>query len=414
MTWREESIVSQRLEFVSLAIADGANVARLCRRFGISRQTGYKWIERFRSGGAGAIDNRSSRPHRSPVRTSAKTEASVLTLRAAHPAWGGRKLRARLLALGVRDVPVPSTITEILRRHDQLIEPRSSQHPPFTRFERPRPNELWQMDFKGHVPLHVGGRCHPLTMIDDHSRYAIALRACGNERGETVQRELIATFRRYGLPERMLCDNGPPWGVPQGMGRHTRLTVWLLRLGVQISHGRPRHPQTQGKEERFHRTLNAELLTRQELKSMTHAQREFDAWRDVYNLERPSEAIGLNVPASRYTPSERAYPEKLPLIEFSPDDTVRGVSHDGSFRYLNSKWFIGEAFAHERVGVRLDHDGMLEARYGPHVVGRFNPEHPPTARVPLHPVYDRQGRCRQSGLAALALPGDSGEPTKCQ
>jgi hypothetical protein len=264
----------------------------------------------------------------------------------------------------------------------------------------------------------VGGRCHPFTVIDDHSRFAVALRACGNERGETVRRELIAVFRRYGLPERILCDNGPPWGVPQGMGRHTQLSVWLLRLGVMVSHGRPRHPQTQGKEERFHRTLNAELLSRQELKNGAHAQRAFDAWREVYNLERPSEAIGLAVPATRYRPSEREYPENLPHLEFSPGDAVRKVKHDGSFGFLNRLWFIGEAFARERVGVRLAHDGMLEARFGPHVVGRFDPANPPVARSPRHPVYPISPRVRRAafGLASLDLTPPAGRvgPTKCQ
>lgn len=399
MAWQEASIVDQRREFVALARAEGANIAWLCRRFSISRATGYKWIERDKCG-EGVLD-RPRRPRSSPGKTHEHVERVVLALRDAHPAWGGRKLRARLLALGERGVPAPSTITEILRRHDRLHEPRSQQHAPFIRFERAQPNELWQMDFKGHVPLHVssgagagagglgesGTRCHPLTVLDDHSRFSLALRACDNERGETVQRELVATFRRYGLPQKILCDNGPPWGVPQCMGRHTRLSVWLLRLGVVVCHGRPAHPQTQGKEERFHRTLNAELLSRRELRSIAHAQREFDAWREVYNLERPNEALGLAVPATRYTPSQREYSEQLPRLEFSPGDIVRNVRHDGAFWFKNNTWFIGEAFAHERVGVRIAHDGFIEARFGPHVVGRFDPCNRPAARTPLHPTY---------------------------
>jgi transposase InsO family protein len=409
MAWREASTVEQRFEFVTLASAEGANIAALCRRFGVSRETGYKWIARFKAGDKAGLRDQSRRPRSSPERTGEEIEAAVIALRDKHPAWGGRKLRARLLALGQEDVPAASTITAILRRHGRLDPAESGKHTAVRRFERERPNELWQMDFKGHVPMHVGGRCHPLTLLDDHSRFAVGLWACGDEQERTVRAHLIAIFRRYGLPERMLTDNGPPWGVGSAPGRHTRLTVWLLRLGVRISHGRPRHPQTQGKDERFHRTLNAELLTRQDLRDMPHAQGLFDGWREVYNLERPNEAIGLATPASRYRPSERVYPEQLPEVEFSPDDTVRRVRHDGSFNFAGRVWFIGEAFARENVGVRRTAEGAIEARYGPHVVGRFEPP---------DPAPDRAPRCPRValGLAALALapPAGNADNSDCQ
>ena len=370
MDWQEASIVEQRFEFVTLAGAEGANIAELCRRFGVSRQTGYKWLARFRQQKKDGLSDRPRRPHTSPDKTAASVESVVLSLRDRHPAWGGRKLRARLLTLGEKDVPAASTITAILQRNGRLVE-KPSGPPAATRFERASPNELWQMDFKGHVPMHRGGRCHPLTILDDHSRYSIGLFACGDEQHWTVRERLIEAFRRYGLPQRLLCDNGPPWGVGSKAGRHTSLTVWLLRLGVLVSHGRPQHPQTQGKEERFHRTLKAELLSRMDLLSLRHAQQSFDAWREVYNLERPSEALGMSVPASRYRPSERAYREKLPELEFSPEDQVRPVMHDGSLSYRCRSWYIGQAFAYERVGVRTVNSGAVEVRYGPHVVGRF-------------------------------------------
>lgn len=405
MAWRELSIVEQRSEFVVLAMADGANVARLCRRFGISRVTGYKWIARYRALGAIGLEDHSRRPRSSPERTEDRVERAVLELRSRHPAWGGRKLRARLLAMNHNDAPSASTITQILRRHGCLDASASEKHTAYVRFERERPNELWQMDFKGHVPMHVGGRCHPLTVLDDHSRYNIGLRACNNEQRETVQAELTTIFRRYGLPQRILADNGPPWGVPQGMGRHTRLTAWMLRLGVEISHGRPQHPQTQGKEERFHRTLNAELLSRQELRNLEHAQRSFDAWRDIYNLERPSEAIGMVTPATRYRPSEREFPEKLPTLEFSPDDRVRRVKRDGSLSFANLFWYVGEAFKGERVGVRETADG-IEVRYGPYLIGAIprsnsSPQRQ-TARRPRPP------------LAALAPDAGGKDDPMCQ
>jgi len=318
-------------------------------------------------------------------------------------------LRKRLQTLGEKDVPAASTITAILRRHQRLSPGESEKHKAFTRFERERPNELWQMDFKGHVPMHVGERCHPLTVLDDHSRFAIGLRACANEQIVTVRTHLTEMFRLYGLPQRMLCDNGPPWGTTDCMGRHTKLTVWMLRLGVAISHGRPWHPQTQGKEERFHRTLKAEVLSRQELRDVEHAQRTFDAWRDVYNLERPNEAIGLEVPASRYTPSERAYPEKLPELEFSPEDQVRRVKRDGTLKYLGRLWRVGQAFAHERIGVRTAAEGVIEVRYGPHVVERFDLAAPPDAAPPRGPRVERDRAQRDR-----AEPAGHAEATECQ
>jgi transposase InsO family protein len=405
MGWQESSIVEQRLEFVVLAALEGANVAELCRRFGISRVTGHKWIARFKAGGRASLEDLPRRPLSSPARTSDELEAAVLALRDKHPAWGGRKLRVRLQALGAGAVPASSTITAILRRHGRLEAAQSEKHTAFQRFERERPNELWQMDFKGHVPMHVGGRCHPLTVLDDHSRFSIGLRACGDERRETVQAELVAMFRRYGLPERMLSDNGPPWGVPQGMGRHTKLTMWLMRLGVGISHGRPQHPQTQGKEERFHRTLKAELLSRQELRNMEHSQRAFDEWREVYNLDRPNEAIGLATPATRYRPSERAFPENLPEIEFSPGDIVRLVKRDGALSYANRFWYVGEAFAGERVGVR-EHAGGIEVRYGPYVIAMIAPE----ASSPQR----RAVRRPRSPLAALTPNAGNERAGRCQ
>jgi transposase InsO family protein len=372
MPWREWSIMSQRKEFVALASAPGANVRGLCRRFEISATTAYKWLARHQRGEE--LKDRSRRPRASPGRTHEAMEREVLGVRSQHPAWGGRKIRARLLAMGVKEAPAASTITAILHRHGLIDPAESVKHHPWQRFERSAPNQLWQMDFKGHVPMHRGGRCHPLTVLDDHSRFAVALRACGDERHETVRDEFIAVFRRYGLPEQILADNGPPWGAPGG-DRHsqTRLTLWMLRLGVRVIHGRPAHPQTQGKAERFHRTLVAELLSRQDLRDLDAAQRCFDAWREVYNLERPSEALGQATPSSRYQPSRRSYPERLPALGFGPDDLVRRVRHDGMVRYAARNWYISAALAGELVGLRpTGRDGRLLVCYGAHPIGQIN------------------------------------------
>ena len=298
-----------------LAGQEGANVRALCRGYGISAQTGYKWLARAALDPEERFADRSRRPRSSPRRTPAEVEAKVVALRCAHPRWGGRKLARRLRDLGAPRVPAPSTITAILRRHGRLDESELLTPHAMIRFERDRPNELWQMDFKGHF-AHDAGRCHPLTLLDDHSRFSLCLEACANQRGATVEASLVPTFERYGLPRRMVFDNGSPWGNGPG-DPYTPLGVWLLRLGIAISHSRPYHPQTLGKDERFHRSLKAEVLQGRRFRDLAHCRQAFAAWRHVYNLERPHEALDMAVPASRYRPSPRAYPPTLPAIEYA-------------------------------------------------------------------------------------------------
>jgi transposase InsO family protein len=359
MPWKEVSTMSLRTEFVALAVQPGANIALLARRFGISRKTAYKWLGRAAAGGPDPLADRSRRPHTAPARTAEPLEVLVLQLRDRHPAWGGRKLRARLRALGQPDVPAASTLTAILRRHGRLDGPRAGRPRAWQRFEHAAPNDLWQMDFKGHFGLCGGGRCHPLTVLDDHSRYALALHACGDERTETVQAALTAVFHRHGLPRRMLMDNGSPWG-DDWEHPWTPLTVWLLRLGVAVSHGRPYHPQTQGKDERFHRTLQAELLSRSTFSDLADCQGRFDPWRDIYNHERPHEALGLAVPASRYRVSPRAFPARLPPIAYDPTDAVRQVQDKGRFRFGGRTYQVSKAFRGYPIALRATgQDGVL-------------------------------------------------------
>src|SRR4029453_10245408 len=219
MPWQGASVMAQRAEFVALGDQEGANVRALCRRFGISPPTAYKWLRRYQRAGPTGLVDRSRRPLRSPPRTPADVEASVIRLRDAHPAWGGRKVAAWLARHDDDEhtlvVPRPSTVTEILRRAGRLHQSETIPQPKrWRRFERALPNQLWQMDFKGHVPLGQGaGRPHPLTILDDHSRFAIGLAACADERGGTVRQWLIEAFRRYGLLDQLLMDNGSPWGV---------------------------------------------------------------------------------------------------------------------------------------------------------------------------------------------------------
>ena len=372
MPWKECSSVSLRKEFIVLAMGKDANIAELCRRLGISRKTGYKWLDRFRAGGE--LADRSRRPRRSPGKTDAAVESAVLATRGEHPAWGGRKIHARLKTLGQAHPPAPSTISGILHRHGLIDPTRSAGHRTFQRFERPEPNDLWQMDFKGHFALDDGRRCHPLTVLDDHSRYALGLRACGDERTDTVRSELTAIFRVYGLPRTILADNGPPWGEPtRRAGSLTALEVWLMRLGVRVTHGRPYHPQTQGKDERFHRTLKAEVLAYRRFADMPAAQGGFDGWREVYNVRRPHQALGMQVPASRYRLSPRAFPQTLPPIEYGPDDQVRRVRPDGLVRFKGRGWRLTRGLIGYPVAIRPTHpDGVHEVYFCAQRVGRID------------------------------------------
>ncbi len=371
MPWQEVSTVSLRQEFVVLATADGANVRALCRRYGIAPKTGYKWIDRYRREGPPGLADRSRRPHRSPARTRPAIERAALAVRAAHPAWGGRKIRAVLRARGHPSLPSPSTLTAILRRYGQIAPAEAQKHTAWVRFEHDAPNRLWQMDFKGHFALRQG-RCHALTVLDDHSRFAVGLQACGDQTGRTVQTRLTACFRRYGLPEAILVDNGSPWGSDREHP-HTPLTTWLLRLGVRVVHARPYHPQTQGKDERFHRTLKAEVLGTRVLRDLAQCQREFDRWRAVYNLQRPHEALAMAVPASRYRASPHAFPETLPPIEYGPQDIVRKVFVGGEISYRNRPFTVGKAFCGYPVALRpTQTDGLLDVFFCHQKVAQIN------------------------------------------
>ena len=352
MPWKEVSIMSERKEFVRLAVSsDRADVRELCRRFEVSPPTAYKWLRRYQLHGEAGLADLSRRPHHSPRRTPAEVERAILEVRDRHPAWGARKLRAWLLAHGYERMPSPSTITAILKRNGRIDASESSKHTAWQRFERQAPNELWQMDFKGHFVMSQGGRCHPLTVLDDHSRFALGVQACDNELTETVQQRLTSIFRYYGLPDRMLMDNGSPWGTQYEHG-YTPLTVWLMTLGIDFGHGRPYHPQTQGKDERFHRTLKAEVLQGRNFTDLTQCQDAFDQWRPIYNLERPHQALSMEPPASRYHVSHKTFPETLAPPEYGTGDLIRRVQDKGDISFKGRTFIVGRAFRGSSVALR--------------------------------------------------------------
>jgi putative transposase len=362
MPWQEVSVMQQRWEFVRLAMQDGVNRRELCRRFGISPDVGYKWLARAAAGDPD-LANRSRRPHSSPKRSDAMIEQRVLAVRDGHPAWGARKIARCLQRDGVV-APAWSTVHEILRRHDRIVPPQGGPRA-CQRFEKEAPNMLWQMDFKGRMPLGNGAPCHPLTMIDDHSRYALCLSACAYEQSHTVQGQLTATFRRYGLPDAFFVDNGTPWG-DSGGARWTRLGVWLLKLGVDVLHAKPYHPQSRGKNERFHRTLKAEVFAQRYFRDLRELQHAFDVWREIYNLQRPHEALDLDVPASRYRVSSRTMPDRLAETEYDSDEIVRRVSTTKAYLgFKGQLWRVPRAFCGERLAIRpLTKDGHYGIFFG--------------------------------------------------
>jgi transposase InsO family protein len=366
--------MSQRYEFAILAAHSGVNFTELCRRYGISRKTGYKWFDRFSEGGAAALEDQLRRPRCSPKQCPEAVADKVLKLRAAHPAWGGRKLRRRLQDLGHEDAPAASTCTEILRRAGKLEPEATAGHRPMQRFERAMPNQLWQLDFKGDFATQSGVRCHALTMLDDHSRYNLSLTAAGDQTTMTVRTILTEAFAQNGLPEAILCDNGAPWGSIGSDTGHTALTVWLLRLGVRVLHGRPYHPQTQGKEERFHRTLEAELLSRHTWRDLAHCTEQFVRFRHIYNCERPHDALAGATPISRYRPSPRSLPETLPPIEYTSGVEVRTVREKGVITFRGQTWLIGRAFASLPIGLRpsAQADGQWDVLFSFHTLGRID------------------------------------------
>jgi transposase InsO family protein len=358
MPWKEMSAMDHRLEFVALAEQEGVNRRELCRRFGISPQTGYKWLRRSACGATDWAAELSRRPHGSPGRVESALETAVLQVRDAHPAWGARKI-LHVLAREGEAMPAASTVHAILARHGRITPPG---HPPAKgRFELPAPNLIWQMDFKGRFVLHDGRQwCHPLTVVDDHSRFALCLQACGNEQGVTVQQALRRVFHRYGLPDAFLVDNGSPWGNGPQRG-WTWLGVWLLKLGVDVIRCRPYHPQTRGKNERFHRSLKAEVLNLESFRSLDETQAAFDRWRQIYNFERPHQGLDFKVPASRYHPSPRAMPDRLPKVDYADSDIVRTVdSTKACISFKGRRWQVPKAFLRERVALRpLNKDGCF-------------------------------------------------------
>ena len=345
MPWLETDVRDQRIQFV-LTVRRGATVSEACRAFGISRTTGHKWLRREADAGSVAVlTDRSCRPHHSPQRASPALLKRLGELRA-HFGWGGAKLAPLLAAEGHR--LHPRTIDRWIQR-EGWTRPDCAPAPALHRFTHAAPNDLWQMDAKGAYPLADRQRCHTLSILDDHSRFVVGLTPLLRLQTGAVRAALIRSFEGYGVPAAMLMDHGAPWWSTQGPAGLTRLVVFLLKQGIRVVFSAVRHPQTQGKVERFHRTLAERLRWVGVPTTLGGFRRTLRWFREEYNELRPHAALGLTPPAAHFTPSARLYrPTPRPWIY--PDGLeIRRVQLHGHIRVAGETFFVSEALAGEDV-----------------------------------------------------------------
>lgn len=352
MPWNKVEPVMQRTELIEKILLPGANISDLCARYSISRKTLYKWLARYEAHGLGGLKDQSKAPKSSRHKISFELETLIANTHQQFPYWGPRKLRNYLLNETKRqDIPAVSTIARALKRQGCQVINNLKSSPAKIRFERTSPNDLWQMDFKGSF-MTKAHRCHPLTILDDHSRFSIKLKACRDEQGKTVKSQLIQSFKQYGLPKQINVDNGSPWG-DSASNNHTWLAIWLIKQGVMLSHSAPYHPQTNGKDERFHRTLKLEVLHDRLYKHCEEMQCAFDDWRHVYNHKRPHDALNGKAPSSRYQESNRTYSDQLKTAEYEEGEIVRRVDlGNGSFGFKGKRYKAGKALQGEYIAIR--------------------------------------------------------------
>lgn len=344
MPWESRTVMNQREQFVEEA-AESRNFSDLCRRYGISRKTGYKWVQRAQAGTP--LEDQSRRPEHPFGQTPAEVEEKILAVRSDNPAWGGLKIKTELERRGETGIPSARTCGAILKRNGCISPEESQKHQPYQRFERDRCNALWQTDFKGDFLLGDSSRCFPLDILDDCSRFCI--RTEPKPAASGVKETFLSAFREYGLPDSVLSDNGSQFSGFRG--GYTQFERWLMDLDILPIHGRIRHPQTQGKIERFHRTMKLELL-RTVPNDMEDARVKFALWRWKYNHLRPHAALGMKPPAQVYEPSSRALFVPKPYDYGS--GMVRKVNNWGYLRFGPVRVYLSETMA----------DTYLEIRHG--------------------------------------------------
>lgn len=350
MPWESKTVEELRKEFI-IASKTTSNFSSLCREFGITRKTGYKWIARAEE--TNDLSDRSHARKNISNKTDKETENLILSVRKDNPAWGGKTIRQVLVNQGHEDLPCVKTCNNILKRNGCISEEESLKHKPFVRFERDKCNQMWQTDFKGDFALLDGTRCFPLDILDDHSRFSIKIAAKPNTLG--VADSFREAFYEYGMPDSVLSDNG--WTFRGFRNGYTHFEKWLMNHDILPIHGRIMHPQTQGKIERFHRTMKTELLNQNKFKDILDADRGLQEWRMKYNNIRPHEALNMKCPAEVYIPSDRTYIDNIKKFEYGGQHHVIKVNSWGYVRFNGWQVYLSETMINENIEFRPNPHG---------------------------------------------------------
>jgi transposase InsO family protein len=374
MPWKVSGVVEQREFFVEEYESEEWTMAELCRRYEISRETGYKWVRRYQREGMKGLHDLSRAPHWHPNHTAVRIEKQIVELRRKHASWGPRKLRAYLQREhGRTEWPAASTIGELLKR-EGLVAPRRKRRrtPPYTKpfAAADGPNQVWCMDLKGWFKSGDGTRIDPLTVSDACSRYLLRCQAVDHANTEQVRSILEAAFREYGMPWAMRTDNGAPF-ASRAIAGISRLSLYLMKLGIVPERIAPGHPEQNGRHERMHRTLKAETAN-PPAATRRAQQKVFDRFREEYNRERPHEALGQQTPDSCYVTSPRMYPARLPEPEYSGSMQVRRVQQRGEFSWKKQDVFISETLAGEAIGLEPNDDRYYTIYFASFPLGQFD------------------------------------------
>ncbi len=393
MPWKENSPESEQERFIEQCQAGEVTFVEACRQFGISRKTGYKRLQRFRSCGWDGLGDRSRAPRSHPNETPRAVAERLIAARLARPTWGPKKLVARLREEEPEwSWPAPSTGGNILDRAG-LVSRRKRRRraspwsEPFAAAQDP--NDVWSIDFKGWFRTGDGVRIDPLTVQDAASRYLLVCDGLPQPNGPQVRNVLDRAFREYGLTQTIRSDNGPPF-ASVGLGSLSTLSVWWIKLGIIPERIEPGHPEQNGRLERLHRTLKAETASPPQA-NPRRQQRAFDAFRHTYNEERPHEALGQQPPARRYRPSLRSYSGQVSAPEYEVGVTVRRVRTKGEIKWRGDKIYLSEALRGEPVGLLQRDDRYWHISYGPLVIGLLDDhtnivQRTPIKVLPMSPV----------------------------
>ncbi|MDO8434124.1 MAG: IS481 family transposase [Candidatus Binatus sp.] len=369
--------MDQRTQFIADYLRESLSTTDLCALYGVSRKTGYKWIDRYLRHGPTGLDERSCKPRASPNQTDQEIVTAILEIRRRHPSWGAKKLLVLLHKGHPRwDLPGRSTVCDILSRHGLVPKQRQRRrigHPGKPTSTILAPNDLWCADYKGQFKTGNGLYCYPLTVTDGYSRYLLSCQALDSTAVAGAKPVFTRLFKEYGLPTRIRTDNGVPFATTT-LARLSALSAWWVRLGVMPELIEPGKPQQNGRHERMHRTLKDET-TRPAAGSLSAQQRKFNHFRDEFNNERPHEALDQQTPASQYQPSLREMPNKIPPLEYPDRFEVRYVSANGGIRW-NRDWVnVSSVCIGEYVGFEEIDDGIWNVYFGPLKLGRFDERH---------------------------------------